>query len=96
MQLTELTQSAVEILEVKVWVVGIVISCDDIATTVIRQQLVKSQLLHASLQHRVVLFVPKKNSARQQGFISLPLFDSTATNISVYFPEDFHENCNCP
>jgi hypothetical protein len=96
MQLTELTQPAVEILKVKVWVIGIVICCDDIAATIIRQQLAKSQLLHASLQHRVVLLVSKKNSASQQGFISLPLFHSTATNISVYFPEDFHENCNCP
>jgi hypothetical protein len=58
MQLTELTQSAVEILEVKVGVVRIVVRCDDIAATIIRQQLAKAQLLHAFLQHRVVLFVP--------------------------------------
>jgi len=49
MQLTELTQSAVEILKVEVGVVRIVIRCDDIAATVIRQQLAKSQLLHPSL-----------------------------------------------
>ena len=37
MELTELTQSAVEILEVKVWVIRIVICCDYIASTIIRQ-----------------------------------------------------------
>jgi hypothetical protein len=59
MQLTKLIQSAVEILEVKVGVVRIVIGCDDIASTIIRQQLAKAQLLHAFLQHCVVLLVPK-------------------------------------
>jgi len=59
MQLTKLTQSDVEILEVKVGVVRIVVCCDDIAATIIRQQLAKSQLLHTSLKHCVVLLVPK-------------------------------------
>jgi hypothetical protein len=63
MQLTELTQSAVEILKVEVGVVRIVIRCDDIAATVIRQQLAKSQLLHTSLKHHVILLVPKKKTA---------------------------------
>ena len=58
MQLTKLTQSAVEILEVKVGVVRIVVRCDDVAVTIIREQLAKAQLLHAFLQHCVVLLVP--------------------------------------
>ena len=93
MQLTKLIQSAVEILEVKVGVIRIVICCDDIASTIIRQQLAKAQFLHAFLQHCVVLLVPEKNKCTsQQGFISLPGFHSTATNILVCFPEDVHKN----
>ena len=57
--LTELTQSAVEILEIKVGVIRIVVCRDDIATTIIRQQLAKAQLFHAFLQQCVVLLVPK-------------------------------------
>jgi len=62
MQLTKLTQSDVEILEVKVGVVRIVVRCDDIAATIIRQQLAKSQLLHTFLKHCVVLLVPKNTA----------------------------------
>jgi hypothetical protein len=40
--------------------VGIVVCCDDIASTVIRQQLAKAQFFHAFLQHCAVLLVPEK------------------------------------
>jgi hypothetical protein len=80
MQLTELTQSAVEILEVKVWVVRIVVCCDDVASKIIREQLAKTQLLHAFLQHYVVLLVP----------------ETTATvNSDSYLMFDVHVTVHC-